>query len=73
MATTISVPVGASLPNLAVTRAYRAIVHLRGNIVDAAPTAASEFAAVSGSGHPFGQAGSASVIGRAHVATRVVR
>ncbi|MFF0817387.1 threonine ammonia-lyase [Rhodococcus sp. NPDC003318] len=55
VAATVFMPVGASLPKLVATRAYGATVHLRGNTVDEALSAAEEFAAETGSVliHPF--------------------
>ncbi|MFD4291781.1 threonine ammonia-lyase [Rhodococcus sp. NPDC058505] len=55
VAATVFMPVGASLPKLAATRAYGATVHLRGDTVDEALSAAFDFAAETGAVpiHPF--------------------
>ncbi|WP_371859867.1 threonine ammonia-lyase [Nocardia uniformis] len=52
---TVFMPIGASLPKLAATKAYGATVHQVGHTIDEALTAAMEFAAQTGATliHPF--------------------
>ncbi|MEK8070382.1 MULTISPECIES: threonine ammonia-lyase [unclassified Rhodococcus (in: high G+C Gram-positive bacteria)] len=55
IASTVFMPVGASLPKLVATKAYGATVHLVGNTVDEALKSAREFAERTGATliHPF--------------------
>lgn len=55
IASTVFMPVGASLPKLAATRAYGATVHQVGETIDQSLTAAMEFAEQTGATliHPF--------------------
>ncbi len=55
IASTVFMPVGASLPKLVATRAYGATVHQVGKIIDQSLTAAMEFAEQTGATliHPF--------------------